>query len=257
VLMEQRHAPDRDAGFIDAIADHLADPRYVRVNGKPLLLMYRAGLLVDPLRTTDLMRERASKLGLGELYLGMMQTFGAWEPLGFGFDAAVEFPPHGITPTIIATTLRKSLAPRSASTADGAAFRDAMLVSLSRPVPAFPWHRTLMTGWDNTPRRGTRGTVYTDASPELFRQWLAEALVCTYLFRPPGERFVFINAWNEWAEGAYLEPDATYGTAYLEALRGALAATASFANETGQLMDVGAGASSLIDYARRRWADGL
>jgi O-antigen biosynthesis protein len=257
VLMEQNHAPDRDSDFIDAIAEHLADTRYLRVNGKPLLLVYRAGLLVDPLRTTDLMRERALNLGLGELFLAMMQTFGAWEPLGYGFDAAVEFPPHGITPSTIAATLRKAPPPGNRSISNGAEFRDAILVSLSRPVPAFPWYRTVMTGWDNTPRRGVHGTVYIDASPDLFRRWLEEALHCTYLFRPPGERLVFVNAWNEWAEGTYLEPDVSHGTAYLEAVQGALAATADFARETGELMRTAVGATSLIDYARRRWSDGL
>ena len=257
VLMEQRHAPDRDAEFIDAIAAHLADTRYVRVNGKPLLLVYRAGLLDDPLRTTDLMRERASSLGLGELFLAMMQTFDAWEPFGFGFDAAVEFPPHGVAPSRIAAALRKAPPSLSMSTADGADFRDAIMLSLSRPVPAFPWYRGVMTAWDNTARKGARGTVYINATPDLFGRWLEEALHCTYLFRPPGERFVFINAWNEWAEGAYLEPDVSHGYAYLEAVQRAIAATAPFANETGQLMKAGHGGSSVIEYARRRWADGL
>jgi len=215
--------------------------------------VYRASLLVDPLRTTDLMRERAHSLGLGELFLVMAQTFGDWEPFSFGFDAAVEFPPHAILPSAIAAALRRA-PPHQKSKAAASTYEDAILVSLSRPVPKFPWFRTVMTSWDNTPRRGARGTVYLGATPDLFRRWLEEALHCTYLFHPPGDRLLFINAWNEWAEGAYLEPDASHGTAYLNAVRDALSATTAFSVETARLMGSDSSPDGLLAYARRPWS---
>jgi O-antigen biosynthesis protein len=255
ILMEQRHSPETDAAFIDDMATHLADPRYVRVDGRPVLLLYRPGLLVDPLRTTDALRERASRLGLGDLFLAMAQSFGHWEPIGFGFDAAVEFPPHGVTPNVVESALRKGPPERKTSVST-VSFEDAIRVSLSRPAPKFPWFRTVMPGWDNTPRRGARGIVYVGATPALFGQWLEEVLRWTYLFRPPEQRLVFVNAWNEWAEGAYLEPDAVGGNSSIEAVQAALAATATFADETAALMQDGRPGGGLLEYARRSWTGG-
>lgn len=253
VLMEQDHAPVRDAGFVDAIAGHLADDRYVRVDGKPMLLLYRAGLLVDPLRTTDGLRERAQKLGLGDIHLAMVQSFSHWEPIGFGFDSAVEFPPHGVTPNVIETALRKAPS-RQTSNLSTAPFEDAIQVSLARVSPQFPWFRTVMPDWDNTARRGPRGIVYVGASPALFAQWLEEVLRWTYLFHPAGERLVFVNAWNEWAEGAYLEPDTHQGSGNLAAVRAALDATSAFARDTAVLFGLPQTRGDLLEYARRRWS---
>jgi hypothetical protein len=252
--MEQRHSPERDAGFIDDIAPHLADPRYLRVAGKPLLLIYRAALLVDPLRTTDNLRERAIRLGLGDLFLGMVQSFGSWEPIGYGFDAAVEFPPHphnlGLLP--VAAPYRTSRKPTQ-STVWAPAFEDVIRLFLSRPVPLFRWFRTVMPGWDNTPRRGSRGIVYVGATPAVFRQWLEDVLRCTYLFSLPGERLVFVNGWNEWAEGAYLEPDQSHGDAFLRAVGSALEATEAFAHDTARLMEAGPHHGGLLEDARAAW----
>jgi O-antigen biosynthesis protein len=251
ILMPQRHSPQGDAAFIDDIGMHLADPRYLRIDGRPLLLIYRAGLLDDPLRTTDGLRERAVQLGLGDLYLAMVQSFGHWDPIGYGFDAAVEFPPHG------------SRAPRSTRLPGAAAddgfrgtftdYESVMVDAVSRPLPAHPWFRGVMPRWDDTPRRGPHATVYTGSTPALFRQWLEEALRFTYLFHRPAERLVFINAWNEWGEGAYLEPDASNGSAYLQAVEEALRSTRGYALETAQILQTGAQGNGLLEAARRAW----
>jgi hypothetical protein len=75
--------------------------------------------------------------------------------------------------------------------------------------------------WDNTARYGRRATVFRGASPGRFGHWLEE-LFAVMRARPEREPLLFINAWNEWAEGTYLEPDERHGTAYLEALRTSL-----------------------------------
>ena len=251
VLIAQDHSPAEDAAFVDGIAHHLADPRYLRVGDRPLLLLYRPGLLVDPIRTTDSLRERALQLGLGELFLAMVQSFGHWEPISYGFDAAVEFPPHnlGVDPHAI----RYRLPPATGPKVNVTSYEDAMRVCLSRPVPLFAWFRAVMPGWDNTPRKGSGGTVYLGANPVLFRKWIEAVLECTYLFRPPGERLVFVNAWNEWAEGAFLEPDVSEGTERLEAIHQALGAKTGLAEETARLFASGSSGSNLLDVARASW----
>jgi lipopolysaccharide biosynthesis protein len=79
-----------------------------------------------------------------------------------------------------------------------------------------------MPGWDNTPRRQNDPFVYLDPSPGAYRAWLEEAIDQTRRHRFGEDRLVFINAWNEWAEGNHLEPDLRYGHAYLQATRDAL-----------------------------------
>jgi lipopolysaccharide biosynthesis protein len=254
ILMEQRHSPERDAAFIEDHATHLADPRYLRVGGRPLLLIYRAELLADPRRTTDMLRERAMRLGLGDLFLGMVQSFGSWDPIGYGCDAAVEFPPHPHNLGLDArATAYRTPRNHAESRVWAPAYEDLIRVMLSRPVPQFTWFRTVMPGWDNTPRRGRRGIVYVGATPAVFRQWLEEVLRGTYLFGRPGERLVFINGWNEWAEGAYLEPDASHGDAFLRAVRAALEATDAFAHDTARLLEAGPRKGGLLEDARLAW----
>jgi lipopolysaccharide biosynthesis protein len=251
VLVEQRHAPERDAAFIDEIGAHLADARYLRIDGRPLLLVYRAGLLVDPLRTTDLLRERAVQLGLGELYLAMVQSFDHWDPIGYGFDAAVEFPPHG--PRVHWPPRVPAVAPYPGFHGSLRDYETVISDALSRPLPVHTWFRGVMPGWDNTARRGSRAIVYAGSSPALFRRWLEEVLRFTYLFRRPSERLVFINAWNEWAEGAYLEPDESHGSSYLQAVGAALRSTHGYATEAARILEVGATTQGLLDEARRTW----
>ena len=96
--------------------------------------------------------------------------------------------------------------------------------SLSRPYPHFPLVKTAVPSWDNDPRREGQGLVIHGSTPELYQRWLRGLADVATAHPIYGERLVFINAWNEWAEGAYLEPDLHYGAAYLNATARALCA---------------------------------
>jgi hypothetical protein len=82
----------------------------------------------------------------------------------------------------------------------------------------FPDYPIALPCWDNTPRSGMRGIVLQGSTPELFRRHLREALA-RVANRRPEERIVFLKAWNEWAEGNYVEPDHRWGRAYLDVIR--------------------------------------
>jgi len=251
VLMAQQHHPKGDAALIDDLSSHLADPRYLRIDGRPLLLVYRASLLVDPVRTTDGLRERARRLGLGDLYLAMVQSFDDRHPEPFGFDAAVEFPPHGLWP-------RQSVPSRVVAGYPG--FRGSLLdyqavaaSALSKPAPPYPWFRGVMPAWDNTPRRGQDAKVFIGSSSATFGAWIEEALRFTYTFGRASERLVFINAWNEWAEGAYLEPDVSNQDGNLVAVENALRSTRGFALEVARMANGGGDDGARLEALRRGW----
>src|SRR5262249_51535096 len=93
------------------------------------------------------------------------------------------------------------------------------LVQRAREVPASGYLRfpTVFPSWDNSPRRAARGTIFAHAAPEHYRDCLDASFQRARRDLPPGHRFVFINAWNEWGEGAHLEPDRRYGYAWLNA----------------------------------------
>jgi lipopolysaccharide biosynthesis protein len=84
---------------------------------------------------------------------------------------------------------------------------------------SFSVHRGLMLGWDNTARRGKGAHIAHGATPAKFRYWLRSAMLQAERHDPGADHLIFVNAWNEWAEGTYLEPDVHFGRGYLEALR--------------------------------------
>ena len=251
----QHHDRHRDASLIDDVAPQLADDRYLKVDGRPLLLIYRGAALDDPMRTTDNLRERAAALGLGELHLGLVQSFGTWDPRPLGFDSAVEFPPHHQEDRLFRLSDDADEAPHilDPSVWAGQVFSYPRLIewAMSKIVPDFTWFRGVMPAWDNTPRRLERASVFVDDSPELFQTWVERALHYTYLFNDPSRWLLFVNSWNEWRDGSNLEPDFELGSARLEALSAALANTDSLARSVrGVAEGDGRSAGDVVDVAR-------
>ena len=82
----------------------------------------------------------------------------------------------------------------------------------------FPFYPCIFVGWDNTPRRGRNAIVIINSTPDRFATGLRE-MARSITSKPEQERLLFLNAWNEWAEGNHLEPDQRYGLGYLEAVK--------------------------------------
>ena len=218
VLMAQSYSEEDDLNHIRWLATAFRDPRYIRIGGKPLLLVYRANQLPSALRTTTIWREEARRLGVGELFLGRVESFPDEfsDPHEKGFDAAVEFQPNGsnLTPKLPDPIYRDH---------EVFAYRAFMEKQLIRPDPPYKRFPGVMPGWDNSPRRPTGARIFTGSNPELYEKWLRVAIQKAAEPKGgPGENFVFINAWNEWGEGNHLEPDLVFGLRYLEATRRAL-----------------------------------
>ena len=220
VLIAQHHSPEDDLAFIQHLARYLADPRYIRVKGKPLVIVYRPGLLTAPHETAGRWRSWCRDQGLGEIFLAYVQSFESVDPAKYGFDAAIEFPPNNMHCPPYPGEVELLNPSFSGLVFDWEFF---VRRSESFQQPSYTLFRGVCPSWDNEARRPGRGTVMFGSTPEGYRQWLKNVLQDTVSrFDDQSERLIFINAWNEWAEGAYLEPDLRYGYAYLQATRDAI-----------------------------------
>jgi len=223
ILIGQRHSPEDDLAFIAHVARYLRDPRYLRVDGKPLLLVYRPGLLPDAAATAQRWRTWCRDNGLGEIFIAYVQGFERPDPRGIGFDAAVEFPPNLSTPPNLTAQQHLINPDYSGQVLD---WRAVAGDYRERGLPEYRLFPGVNCGWDNEPRRAGQGRTYLHASPQVYGEWLRQTITHRLQTLAPTQRMVFINAWNEWAEGAVLEPDTRLGHAWLQATRQALRAHA-------------------------------
>jgi len=224
VLLAQNYQSGWTIRFARDIAPALRDPRYFRLLGKPVLLIYRVMHIPDQVRALAELRAALCELGVGPVHLAA-----AWvtfpkdadlpdDPAELGLDAYFEFPPHRLHRSWNVTPW----APYRGSDFTGQVYHygktvDSQLEMLADEVIGTR-HRCVMAGWDNVPRRGAAGFVFHGATPANFHRWLRGVVEHELRSPGPSERIVFINAWNEWAEGASLEPDLDFGHGWLEAV---------------------------------------
>jgi len=222
VLLDQKHTPDDDLAFIKDIEPALRDKRYIRVDGKPLLIIYRPSLFPNIRESIKRWNSYCESVGIGKLYLAVMQTCfeGDMNPTSYGFDAAIEYPPHNMGIQNINSSI--DFFDRSFS-GNVLSYHELVDKNVKRKKPPYTLFRGLLPGWDCTPRRKNPDLIVKQ-SPWKYQEWLESHIEYTKKNLPPAEQFVFVNAWNEWAEGAYLDPDRHFGYAYLNATTRALTA---------------------------------
>jgi len=221
LLIAQAHTAESDVRFIQDIVPIIQDQRYIRVNGRPLLIVYRPDILPNVMETVKLWRETCRNLGIADPYLVAAQTFKFENPNSVGFDAAVEFPPHTTLPLHHLNHALDILNPKyEGNVVSYPDFVDRASVDGDPPYKVF---KTVFPSWDNEARKPGRGFTFAFSSPSVYQKWLRRACELTMSKeKDPDKRLVFINAWNEWAEGTHLEPDRHYGYAQLEATAQAL-----------------------------------
>jgi hypothetical protein len=218
-LIVQTYGEASEAPRAADLARHFRDPRYIRLGGRPLLMVYRAGVIPDAARALARWRRLfAEKHGENPIFV-MAQTFADVDPRPLGFDGAIEFPPHKLTRGLPQIYDRLEIYDDGFE-ADAFAYDDLVAASLAEPAPDYPLIKTAVPSWDNDARRQGRGLTLVGSTPRRYERWL-DALIAraTPFF---GTAIVAVNAWNEWCEGAYLEPDVHYGAAYLNATRRAV-----------------------------------
>jgi 2-polyprenyl-3-methyl-5-hydroxy-6-metoxy-1,4-benzoquinol methylase len=221
ILMPQMYSGANDLAFIDSLLPFFRDKRYLRVAGAPLLVVYRPQQLPDPRKTTELWRQRCRHAGIGEIHLVAALTHNNELFENFGFDSAVEFPPHNVFPRAKDGLKNHTDMVAAPHPLTGAVleYADVAKVFLSQDYSTRRVYRGVAPGWDNTARTSRRAVILLESTPDNYERWLEAASHLTIAERNVDDRLVFINAWNEWAEGCHLEPDREYGRAYLEATR--------------------------------------
>jgi 2-polyprenyl-3-methyl-5-hydroxy-6-metoxy-1,4-benzoquinol methylase len=225
ILMAQNYESGWVEQFFWDILPYFKDDRYIRVDGKPMLVLYRMATIPDPGNAIQTWKQMARSVGLGGLHVVGVQYVDMEPdtPVKLGTDATVEFPPHLPFVERERILLDPSTLPGIRSDFSGSVedYFTVMQQFMARPTVDVPWYRGLMPSWDNTARRGPRGHMCINAFPQLYEFWL-QYLVDFSRCAPNGQSLMFVNAWNEWGEGAYLEPDNKFGWQYLEATSRAL-----------------------------------
>jgi lipopolysaccharide biosynthesis protein len=242
ILIQQTHPPtqERWKKHYDYLIKAWTDPRAIKVDGKPVFIIYRPQRIEKINEMLAYWRELAVQDGLPGLYFIFQKQYEL--PVRkclASFDAAFQFQPFEAiySPTFDKDSIRHSFVFKLFRRLPEfiqdifRSIRTSYVTDLTFHDYAAVWEQivkirpdeTLVTypgafvDWDNTARYKHRAILFKGAAPENFGQWFAK-LVTTMPQRNLPENFIFLNAWNEWSESTYLEPDENYGYQYLEAV---------------------------------------
>jgi lipopolysaccharide biosynthesis protein len=225
ILLEQKYHEEDPENFIASLQHHLTDARYIKINGKPLILVYRAKAIPNHNDVFKRWREHAREIGVGDIHISVVDFYDVTTPEEFGADSLTEFPPHKFN-LPGSSWMDKIVNLQADFKGFILDYRKAIQTSMLRMHSSYPIFRAAMPSWDNTARRQNTSSIFLGATPELFESWLRYIFAWTQEQAiTADEPYVFINAWNEWAEGAHLEPDTHYGRAWLLALASSVKAS--------------------------------
>ena len=223
VLMPQEYGNEEDwQRHIDYLLPFFSDERYIKVNGAPLFVIYRTNNIPRVNEMVEYYKSACRKAGFPDLYVCEEMNSFQSAPVCANSDAVISFEPTNVQrdrSKVSAVINRLTSALYTKKPKAGIKIFDYNKVWKKilnqKKVEGKKQFYGAFVGWDNTPRRKVKGTVYKNVSPVTFEKNLH---LLAQRAANEGSEYIFINAWNEWAEGAYLEPDQKNGYAYLEAL---------------------------------------
>ena len=223
ILLKQTYNRDDARAFIQYLIPFFKDSRYIRVDDRPVVYIYRPSSIPIIGEYISEWKQECAKVGLKEPYLVAVLTRGAINPNEYGFDAGVERVLHDWTDGNV-DDIRGNLSFYNNFNGhiidyDGV----AKYYTTQFEKKPFTYFRSIVPQWDNTARYREEAYIVHNSSPKSFQCWLESIIRYTKDNLPEDRQFVVINAWNEWAEGAHLEPDTAFGYAYLNSVGRALA----------------------------------
>lgn len=242
VIIKQNHCLEDDEKHIRFLCEKVfTNKNYIKIEGKCVFALYKPFLLPNPTATVALWRKVAAEYGIDLYCCHMVFSYTPeQQELIRGFDAVIDFEPFGIRRTSLGKEIERNRLEKTT-------FLHRVILKLSRTffnkgklfkfqynVLDYEWLQQkqkslkdysfkifpgIVPGWDNTARRkNDPALVLTNSTPQLFKQWL-QNLIKDFTPYSKEENLLFINAWNEWAEGNHIEPDEKFGTQYLEAIK--------------------------------------
>lgn len=239
VLIQQDYTEEDSHNHIEWFMQAFRDERYIKIDGRPLLLIYRLDNIPNVRGEMTGWRDVAKKNGFPDLYLCAVKNgfvdIADQEILELGFDAIVDFQPdrrdfpapqgfkqwlyrwaRRLLPDSIYQWLKLSVS------ANNLVNYRAMADGIMKKVWPVEYRKfpCVFPSWDNSARRNS-ATIIQNDEPAVYGNWLKRSIDNVQAY-PESERIVFINAWNEWAEGCHLEPDRKNGHAFLEQTKHAI-----------------------------------
>lgn len=218
ILMEQKYTREDPYHFIEDLKKYMEDSRYIKIDNKPVIMVYNPSAIPDFETVCAKWREAAQELGIGEILIWSKTDMGLRDDSRTSYvDAEFDFAPHGFTlPNDKITGI-----PNASNVVNYSRLAHALWESYETHYPLRPFHYSVTMGWDNSARRKNGYAIFYHYSLEAFYVWTT--MVIQKLHRNNFENtFLFVNAWNEWAEGTYLEPDKKYGYANINTLSKAI-----------------------------------
>ena len=223
VLIEQHYSKEDDIAHFKYLLPYFKDERYIKIDGKPVFAIYRTQLIPDLEGLINTFQEEAKKEGF-QLYICKFETVGCSgkEFMRPYINAAIDFQPlndHGYRNNYkLWIRLIDKISPRKIgfklSYYDYTQYHRKFAQNAEYKM--FP---CVFPCWDNASRRVNQPfVVYHKSTPKLFEKYFKDVYQNFEPFSEE-ENLIFINAWNEWAEGCHLEPDMKHGRGFLEAVK--------------------------------------
>lgn len=226
ILVEQKHTVESYRNFIKDFVKYLEDDRYYTINGKKVILVYKPQDMPEPQSVLNHWREYCLENGYGEIYLiGVWLAHEPYNIMDMGFDAAVEFQPGSLIEYIRNQKINDRLQFVGEDyTANIYSYKELVKQEIYRRN--FDKKRlihSVFPMWDNTARRNNHGAlIFHESTPSLYKKWIKDLIIDNLHRTDIDDNIAFLNSWNEWGEGSYIEPDKYWGYAYLQANRDAI-----------------------------------
>jgi lipopolysaccharide biosynthesis protein len=226
VLLRQTYSPDDARAFIRYLIPFFADVRHLTIEGRPLLFVYRPSNIPNISEYLEIWEAECRASGLPKPFVVAVLTRGAVDPNEYGMDAGVERVLHDWTGGNVSDITDELVPYRALEGARVLPYAEvARYYRQSTDKKRFSYFRSLVPQWDNSARYGAAGYMLHGSTPQDFQDWLEDAIQYTRETLPEDRQLILINAWNEWAEGAHLEPDSRFGYSYLNSVGRALSGT--------------------------------
>lgn len=213
IIQAQLYSFEDDLNHIQFLCENIfSDERYIKIDGKPIFIIYRTELFPDIIETVKIWRNEVRKYGFEDIFLIRVEHFtGSLNPVLIDFDAAMEFAPDFRISHYIGSHYMEN--GNVLSLFD---YMKTIRNMIKREKETYPYFRCVFPGWDNTPRRRNSGIVFINNELCGFRELFLNAVNYTKQNLSEEKQFLFINAWNEWGEGCHIEPDMKYNYSLLE-----------------------------------------